>query len=252
MAFIKFTNNEKLYTVTLSNYPSPADRKRMKLCFLSEKEAKEVSVESGFVELNEHNHVNQSDFSNMNYVYRKFDDNKSFILSNMEGDVYTEPVPTPEPEPYVPTLEEVIQSKISELSLTCNNMICNGVSVEMNGTQEHFSYTENDQTNIKELFNLALITNAPMYYHANNQSCKLYTAAQIINLYLEATMNKMHHTTYFNQLRAYVHSLKDIEAVTAVTYGVPLTGEYLTTYEAAIKQAQAGMETLLKKGSTIV
>ncbi len=52
-----------------------------------------------------------------------------------------------------------------------------------------------DQTNIKELFDLAIQTNVPMYYHSDGNSCKLYTVKQIIELYTTADMNKMHHIT---------------------------------------------------------
>ena len=86
-----------------------------------------------------------------------------------------------------------------------------------------------------------------MYYHADGESCKLYTVEQIIAIYSTASTNKMHHTTYFNQLKLYTESLESIDDVNDVTYGQELTGEYLETYNASMAQAQLVLETLLSK-----
>ena len=61
-----------------------------------------------------------------------------------------------------------------------------------------------------------------------------------------SAMNKMHHITYFNQLKMYISTLDDCDIINAIEYGVELTGEYLNTYNAAMLQAKTGMETLLK------
>lgn len=176
-------------------------------------------------------------------LYRDIDEN-TVILSN-DGSVYVEPEAIPEPEPYVPTLEEVKTSKIQSLSSTCKQMIINGVDVEIDGTVEHFSYDEEDQVNIKELFDLAMQTKVPLYYHADGESCKLYTVEQIVNIYTTNATNKMHHITYFNQLKLYVNTLETNEDVESVNYGDELTGEYLKTYNDAMVQANVGLTTLL-------
>ena len=110
---------------------------------------------------------------------------------------------------------------------------------------EHFSYNEEDQVNIKELFDLAIQTNVPMYYHPDGASCKLYTVEQIVSIYTTNVTNKMHHITYFNQLKLYVNSLKTSEDVETVTYGDELTGDYLKTYNNAMEQASIGLTTFL-------
>ena len=200
---------------------------------------------SGFEVLNENTFENQSDdyYHGYTTLYRDIDEN-TVILSN-DGSVYVEPEPVPEPEPYVPTLEEVKTSKIQSLSSTCKQMIINGVDVEIDGTVEHFSYDEEDQVNIKELFDLAMQTKVPLYYHADGESCKLYTVEQIVNIYATNATNKMHHITYFNQLKLYVNALETIEEVETVNYGDELTGEYLQTYNDAMAQASVGLTTLL-------
>lgn len=61
-----------------------------------------------------------------------------------------------------------------------------------------------------------------------------------------SAMNKMHHITYFNQLKMYIQSLDDIESVSEIEYGYELSGEYLRTYNSAMEQVTIGMKTLLK------
>lgn len=191
----------------------------------------------GFM-LSRENMDDKWDYSEFTTIYREIDGGCQF--SN-DGSIYIEPIP------YEPTLEEVKESKISELSDTCNFLIVNGVDLLIDSNLEHFSYNENDQVNIKEIFDLAVQTNVPMYYHADGESCKMYTVEQIVNLYATATTNKMHHTTYFNQLKRYVNDLDDVEDVQAVTYGQELFGDYLDTYNNSMYQAQLVLEALLAK-----
>ena len=207
----------------------------------------ETELVNGFEILNENNDFVQAEYPDYVTVYRIYTDDANRIELSNDGSVYVEPEPTPEPEPYVPTLDDIKNYKISELSYICNHSIVNGVDLEIDGTTEHFSYKDEDQVNIKEIFDLALETNAPMYYHADGQSCKLYTVDQIIELYSTATTNKMHHTTYFNQLKLFVKSLDNEGDVNAVEYGQELTGEYLDTYNSSMAQAQVVLDTLLLK-----
>lgn len=195
----------------------------------------------GFM-LSRENMADNWDYSGFTTAYREIDGGCQF--SN-DGSVYVEPIP------YEPTLEEVKESKINELSNICNNLIINGVNIEIDGITEHFSYKEEDQVNIKEIFDLAVQTNVPMYYHADNETCKLYTVDQIIELYAASTTNKMHHTTYFNQMKLYVNTLETAEEVNAVEYGQELNGEYLNTYNSSMAQSQIVLEALLAKRASL-
>lgn len=148
---------------------------------------------------------------------------------------------------YVETLDDIKRAKISELSLACETAIENGVDIDINGTVEHFSYKKNeDQNNIKELFDTAIQTNTPLYYHCDNGTCKLYTVEQIINLYALQALNKTINITYHNQLKGYVKSLADKDSVKEVVYGeTELSDESKSICEAAIAQSRAAINTLL-------
>lgn len=207
---------------------------------------------SGFNILNEHNGNNMSDdyYHKYNTLYLRIDE-KTVLLSN-DGSIYVSPEDTDTDdniiiEAHIPTLAETKQSKITELSSFCNNSIVTGIDLVINNKTEHFSYTNEDQVNIKEIFDLVLQTNTPMYYHADGESCKLYTTEQIISLYTTAAINKMHHTTYFNQLKIYIETLEDSDTVNGITYGQELTGVYLNTYNNAMAQAKLSLEALLEK-----
>ena len=202
-------------------------------------------IKSGFQILNENNEFVQAEYPNFNTLYRTYEEKPNRIEISDDGSVYVEPEPTPEPEPYVPTLEEVKTQKIYELSSLCNQAIINGVDIDIDDNTEHFSYKEEDQVNIKEIFDLVAQTNVPMYYHSDGNSCKLYTVEQIIELYSTATMNKMHHITYFNQLKLYLDTLETKEEVEEIEYGQDLTGEYLDVYNTSIEQAKLLLKTLL-------
>ena len=84
-----------------------------------------------------------------------------------------------------------------------------------------------------------------MYYHADGESCKLYTVDQIVSIYTTNAVNKMHHITYFNQLKMYIDSLETIDEIEIINYGDELTGECLNTYNEAMLQANVGLTTLL-------
>lgn len=250
--FKDFSDNEKL-NVNLSLDPLG----RVMISFTEDNIPNDSILLSGFIEINEHNFIEQSNFSDMNYIYHKIDD-LTYILTNDENDIYTEPeipeyensrlpaegYPRFDSEQFL-TIDEIRNRKISSLSYICNKQIISGVDIEIDGSVEHFSYSDEDQANIKELFDLAVQTNVSMYYHSDGNSCKLYTVDQIIAIYTTAAMNKMHHITYFNQLKMYLRSLEDSETISGVEYGHELTGKYLDTYNTAMTQIKASIEALL-------
>ena len=61
------------------------------------------------------------------------------ILFSDDGSVYVPPEPLPEPEPYIPTLEEVQEEKVREMNSMQQTVIHQGVDVELtDGSIEHF------------------------------------------------------------------------------------------------------------------
>lgn len=213
----------------------------------------ETILLSGFDILNENDGSNMSGdyYHEYTTIYRNID-SKTVLLSN-DGSIYSggndiDVPPVIEPsEPYVETLEEAKKRKILELSETCYKNIIDGVTVEVDGNLERFSYSEEDQINIKELFDLTYNTNCNVWYHADGNTCKEYTSNQFVQIYSAEVSNKMHHTTYFNQLKLFTESLTTIEEVNKVEYNQLLTGVYLETYNKALMQANDNLVELLSK-----
>lgn len=172
-------------------------------------------------------------------------------LSDDES-VYTEPtygdssdIPVVEP-----TLDDIKASKIDELRQYCDLNITNGVDVEINGVMEHFSYTLEDQSNIKNALEMAQTTGMSVPYHCDNGGCKLYTYSEIAEIYIKEMTNLTHNQTYFNQMKLYINTLNDIDVVKDIYYHQPLTDEYLDNYNIVMNQTQAIIQKLLEGGTT--
>lgn len=123
-------------------------------------------------------------------------------------------------------LEMAIAKKIDNLSEECNNIIETGV--DYNG--KHFSMTIPDQLNLESLKTTIMGGAEGVPYHADGESCMIYTSAEFLEIYNACATHKILQTTYFNQLKQYVLSLESVEEVNAVTYGQELIGQYLTNY----------------------
>lgn len=148
------------------------------------------------------------------------------------------------------TLDEVKNKKIKDFSSTCKQNIENGVTISIDGQDEHFSYSiENgDQGNIDDIFSLAVSTGLSQPYHCDGGNCKLYTVQQISELYVACKILKAKETTYFNQIKQYITDLEDKETIKAITYGQELTGTYLSNYNAMMEQSQAIIQALSASG----
>lgn len=242
MEIIRFKNNNNIYL---------ADIKKISKNVIQVNFTNTVPDDylNGFEQLGLYNGVVEGDYLGYTTLYRLYDDNPSMIELSCDGSIYIPPVipdPLPPEPPYVPTLEEVKVQKISELSGLCKNMIEAGVTVMIDGQEEHFPYSAlDDQSNIKEIYDSVLESKLPMYYHSTGNGCKLYSVAQIVQIYVACATNKAAQETYFNQMREYIKELDTTEEVESIIYGTELTGEYLETYNNALKQAKKIMITIL-------
>lgn len=130
---------------------------------------------------------------------------------------------------YVETLEEVKARKVSEMNAAQQAAIQGGINVILtDGSMEHFTLTEYDQTSLMGLQAKAVSGMEKIPWHTSDQSehCKYYSKEDML-LITEAAMDSVtYHVTYYRDLRIYVNSLEDKEAVEAVTYGMVIPEEY--------------------------
>lgn len=139
-----------------------------------------------------------------------------------------DPVPTPDPEDEDVTVAYAKTLKIREMKNTCENLIYAGIDVTLSDEESHhFSLTDHDQLDI---FKLEMIARSGeqefLPYHEDGELCKFYPAQDIITIADCATNFIMYHTTYFNSLKAYINSLRSLNTVARVVYGMDIPEKY--------------------------
>lgn len=178
------------------------------------------------------------------FVFGKYEDyttlykdtKTGYILSN-DGSVYVEPepmpepepTPEPEPEPYEPTLEDLQEAKVAEMNDIQQKLIAQGVDVTLSdGSTEHFSLTERDQTSLVGLQAQVAIgaENIPWHTSDEDEHCKFYSNADMAKITSSALSYVTWHVTYFRDLRIYIRSLESKEDVEKVTYGMNIPEAY--------------------------
>lgn len=146
-----------------------------------------------------------------------------------------EPEPTPEPEPEDITVEYAKTLKIKEMNQTCQNTIFAGIDVVLSdGESHHFSLTEYDQVNLFKLETLAHSGAETLPYHEDDKPCKFFPAEDIITIANAATNYVTYHTTYTNSLKSYIKSLRSLNTISRVYYGIEIPEKYQSEVWKAI------------------
>lgn len=198
--------------------------------------------DTGFT-LSRSEHEDNWDYTGYTTVYREIEGGVQF--SN-DGSVYVEPEQpsepdTPDYEPYVPTLDEVKESKVKEMNAVQQQTIQNGIDVTLtDGTVEHFSLTDHDQTSLMGLQSQVAAGVEQIPWHTSDESehCKFYSNADMALITAAAMEYVTWHVTYFRDLRIYIRALDNIDDVKAITYGVAIPQEYQSEPLKAMMAAQ--------------
>lgn len=150
-----------------------------------------------------------------------------------------EPEEQDEDEITVPFLRE---KTIERMSTMCATVIKEGVDVVLSdGHQHHFSLTWQDQMNLS---NLAMAIQAgaeSLPYHADGELCAYFSAEDLMSIINTAKAFIEYHVTYFNSLKAYIESLRSINTLSRVTYGM----EIPERYQSEVYRDIAGEEHLI-------
>ena len=162
------------------------------------------------------------------------------------------PEPTPEPEPVKPTIDEVRQSKLDKMSSSCEQVIYSGVDVELSVGKKHFSLTANDQTNIDGIFSAITLGATEYPYHADGEPCEMYSASDIMALYIAAKGFVTQQTTYCNALRQWIKREDKIETISAIRYGDTLPPDLQTNVENILTAANAQIQVIAGKLTTAI
>lgn len=145
------------------------------------------------------------------------------------------------------SLSVVKAAKLREISDACNSVIVAGIDLELSEGTVHFNLSIEDQSNIANLFRVVELGGTEFPYQSDGGVCRIYTAAEIAQIYIAAQSTITAQTTYHNELKLYVQSLETAEEVTAVQYGMTLPDPYLTEMNEKLAVAQAQMNAIVEK-----
>ena len=143
------------------------------------------------------------------------------------------------------TLDEFKTYYKGVIGKACTAAIEGGVDVETSFGKQHFSYTIEDQSNIKDLIITGIISDyaLPLPYHADGHLCDTYQPEDILKIYMALSSNKTYHTTYCNILNAMIAEAKDMDSVKTITYGMEITDG---KYTDVISKINGSKDALLK------
>jgi len=167
-------------------------------------------------------------YRTFNTIYRNDEttaEYNGYQLSN-DGSVYVEPEPEPK---YEPTLEEIIEQKVSEMNSAQQQVIQDGVDVTLtDGAVEHFTLKDQDQTSLMGLQTRVLAGDEYIPWHTSDESehCKFYSNADMGLIASAAMYHVTYHVTYFRDLRIYIRSMQTKEEVEAVYYGTEIPVQF--------------------------
>ena len=119
-------------------------------------------------------------------------------------------------------LNEIINSKITEVNDECQKIIYNGIDIETEYGKEHFALGTHDQQNLSAI-KMIIESGIDKYpYHADGKTCVLYTASDLRNITNSAISHITYHTTYCNMLRIWIKREADPDTILNIKYGCEL------------------------------
>ena len=145
------------------------------------------------------------------------------------------------------SLSVVMSAKLAEISKACNAVIENGVDIKLGEESVHFNLDIKDQSNINNLFRVVELGGTEFPYQADGGVCRIYTAAENVEIYVATQTLITAQTTYHNELKQYVQALESAEDVSAVQYGMILPDPYLSEMNEKLMVAQEQMQSIVLK-----
>ena len=146
------------------------------------------------------------------------------------------------------TLEEYKEYKISQLDKECRAIIEQGLDIETSLGVKHFTYKQDDQFNVKTLFDSARLVKMDVPFHSSKNSCTIYTWQDAIKIYIALEGNLLYHITYCNALFMNIREdLHTKEEVAKVTYGQEVPESRKQDMQSALATGDNLMKAVLKE-----
>lgn len=144
----------------------------------------------------------------------------------------------------LPTLAE---KKIQMANESCQTLIYAGIDVDLSGGTQHFALTPNDQTNIDSMFTAVTLGATQYPYHADGAQCSMYSAADILTLYVAYKGFVTQQTTYCNFLKIWINRETDPAVLGAICYGSELPEDLAAEMQAILETAQNEIQAVVSK-----
>ena len=138
-------------------------------------------------------------------------------------------------------------AKLKEISDACNKIIVTGIDLELSEGTVHFNLKTEDQSNIANLFRVVELGSTEFPYQADGDVCRIYTANEIVKIYIAMQELITKQTTYHNSLKSYVQSLTTPKDIATIVYGMELPEPYLTEMNRNLAVAKMQMDTIISK-----
>lgn len=150
------------------------------------------------------------------------------------------------------TLDELKDWYVADFGKKCTALIYAGSDVVTKKGTKHFSYTSDDQRNLKAAADLAAQTGLQMPYHADGEDCTLFDAVDIINIYGTNEILKTYQTTYCNLMNGIIRGATEKSQITALTYGDELPEDKQHCMTTSMAQAQTVFEKYLEMLDSVI
>ena len=145
----------------------------------------------------------------------------------------------------LPTLTE---KKTKMAADTCQSLIYAGIDVELSTGVEHFSLDTHDQTNIDSMFTAVTLGAKEYPYHSDGKQCTMFSASDIVTLYVAYKSFVTQQTTYCNFLKRWIAREEDKAVLGTIVYGSELpedlNAQMVEILAKASEQTQAIVNTL--------
>lgn len=210
---------------------------QVRLVFNSEIPSNEDFL-SGFNLINEYNGFVQTNREDYKYIYRAYEDNPLMIELCNDGVEYVEPEPIiiPEPEPYVPTEEElaaIFEQNKKEKILFSKALLSTYleehpiVSDAHNNTERIYSVTSEKQTLMMSQYMTYQIEKsvnpaAKLTWNETGKSCEEWTEEEFLQLILEIKSYVYPLVSYQQTLEEQINACTTQESLDAITINYDL------------------------------
>ncbi len=130
-------------------------------------------------------------------------------------------------------VEQVRAAKKAEMGVLCSQAIYAGV--EVGG--KCYSLTEHDQTEIMAQTQMVSTGAEAVPYHADGELCRLYPAAEFMEVANAAVAHVFYHRTYCNHLNAWI-ARATLEELEGIGYGAELPEDLNESVSAILAAAR--------------